>query len=142
MSNKGSILLLCLFAVSVCMMCLAAGARLRLLQIGMNMERLNGTRCFYLAESGLEISKVKLAHDPGWFTDPSHAEYDKKWLVAGSKGQTFRFGRGGFKVIKEQGKNRVYSVGFIGNSIDESKYFCFLRMDYSVPFKKTGWERF
>lgn len=142
LNNKGSIMLLCLFAISICMACLAAGARLRLLQIHMNNERLNGTRCFYLAEAGIEISKGKLSHDPAWFTDISHAEYDKKWLVMDSTGQIYRFGKGGFKIIKEQGKNRVYSVGFIGTSIDESKYYCFLRMEYSVPFKKTRWERF
>ncbi|MEK7377047.1 MAG: hypothetical protein AABZ57_07820, partial [Candidatus Margulisiibacteriota bacterium] len=77
-----------------------------------------------------------------WFTDIPHAEFDKKWLIMDSAGQIYHFGKGGFKIIKEQGKNRVYSVGFIGTSIDKSKYYCFLRMDYSVPFKKSRWERF
>ena len=142
LNTKGSIMLLCLFVISICMACLAAGARLRLLQIQMNNERLNGTRCFYLSESGIEIAKGKLSHDSAWFTDIPHSEYDKKWLLIDSTGQIYHFGKGGFKIIKEQGKTRVYSVGFIGSTIDKSKYYCFLRMDYKVPFKKTGWERF
>lgn len=69
-------------------------------------------KAFYLAEAGLEDGKSTIATNPNWFTDNPHTPADDAdWLIDGAKGAVSQFGGGGYKIVKESGKNIIYSVG-------------------------------
>ena len=89
-------------------------------------------RAFWAAEAGLEKGKSALNLNPGWYTDLPHLpEDDKEWLSGGAVGQD----EGWFKLVREQGKNTLYSVSCDG------KAKVFLKMKYAFPpFKQISWE--
>lgn len=88
-------------------------------------------KAFYLAEAGLEDGKSIIASNPSWFTDNPHTTSDDPgWLIDGAKGAVKQFGTGSYKIVRESGKNIIYSVGYsgVGRSV--------LRVRYNVdPFK-------
>ncbi len=89
-------------------------------------------RAFWAAEAGLQKAAAEIIRNPGWYTDLPHLpEDDKGWLSSGAAGQD----EGWFKLVREEGKNRLYSIGSSG------KARVFLRMDFaSPPFRRSGWE--
>ena len=69
-------------------------------------------KAFYLAEAGLEEGKSIIASNPNWFTDNPHSPNDDaSWLMDVSKGSIKQFGGGSYKMVRESGKNIIYSVG-------------------------------
>lgn len=93
-------------------------------------------QAFYLAEAGLEKGKVELVHNPNWHTDPPYYLPDNiPWLVNYAVGQETSLGEGSFKIIREQGKDRLYSVGLKGKGV------VVLRLIFSnPPFKSLEWK--
>lgn len=88
-------------------------------------------KVFYLAEAGLEDGKATLASNPNWFTDNPHSPADDTdWLIDSAKGSIKQFGGGSYKIVRESGKNTIYSVGYYngGRSVMRVKY-------YTNPFK-------
>ncbi|NQT29797.1 MAG: hypothetical protein HQ596_04425 [Candidatus Saganbacteria bacterium] len=75
-------------------------------------------QAFYLAEAGIEKGKVELAHNPNWYTDPPYyLEDNLSWLLNQAVGQEVALGEGKFKIVKESGKDRLYSIGQKGRGI-------------------------
>ena len=75
-------------------------------------------QAFYLAEAGIEKGKVELAHNPNWYTDPPYyLEDNLSWLLNQAVGQEIALGEGKFKIVKESGKDRLYSIGQKGSGI-------------------------
>jgi Tfp pilus assembly protein PilX len=69
-------------------------------------------RSFYLAEAGIEEAKSILASNPYWFTDAPHTPAnDANWLMNSAAGSTKQMNGGTYKIVKESGKNTIYSVG-------------------------------
>lgn len=82
-------------------------------------------KAFYLAEAGLEDGKSFIAANTNWFTDNPHSPADDAdWLISGAKGADSQFGGGSYKIVKESGKNIIYSVGYFksGTSVERVKY--------------------
>jgi hypothetical protein len=70
---------------------------------------------FYLAEAGLEDGKAVIAANPNWFTDNLHSpDDDASWLIDDARGSVRQFGGGSYKIVRESGKNVIYSVGYSG----------------------------
>ncbi|OGB89275.1 hypothetical protein A2625_03815 [candidate division WOR-1 bacterium RIFCSPHIGHO2_01_FULL_53_15] len=70
---------------------------------------------FWLAEAGLEAGKVKLARNPGWYTDLQHyPEDDVRWLKAGAVGEGGSLPSGTFVIVREKDQARLYSIGSRG----------------------------
>jgi len=92
-------------------------------------------QAFCLAEAGLEKGKVELVHNPNWYTDlPYSLEENIEWLVNYAVGQETNFGEGFFKIIREKGKDKLYSVGFNGKGL------VVLKLKFSnPPFKSIEW---
>ena len=122
--RKGNALLSVLLCMSFLLIMGTGLARIFILFIKMPHEKLKAVKVFYLAEAGIEMSKSRIAANDFYFTDLPHAEYDKQWLLAAASGETFLLGEGGFKIVKEQNKFFVYSIGFLGNDIRKSNYYC------------------
>ncbi len=99
-------------------------------------------KTFYLSEAGIEMSKGLISNNSSWYTDSPHTDNDKKWLLSVASGITFHLGEGGFKIIKESGRNTVYSVGFLGNNIINSPSYSFQKISYNIPFIQKKWEEF
>jgi len=82
-------------------------------------------KTFYLAEAGIEDGKATLASNPNWFTDNPHSPADDiDWLIDSAKGSIKQFGGGRYKIVRESGKNIIYSVGYFrnGRAIERVKY--------------------
>lgn len=93
-------------------------------------------QAFYLAEAGLERGKVELVHNPNWYTDlPYYLKDNVPWLINYAIGQETKFGEGSFKIVREMGKDRLYSIGFKGKGV------VVLKLKFSnPPFKGLEWK--
>ena len=93
-------------------------------------------QAFYLAEAGLEQAKVEIASNNNWYTDLAWPKQDDvTWLTEKAYGQTTTLGQGSFKVVREQGKNRVYALG------SPKKSLVILKLEFTCPpFKSICWQ--
>ncbi|MEA3494034.1 MAG: pilus assembly PilX N-terminal domain-containing protein [Candidatus Margulisiibacteriota bacterium] len=92
-------------------------------------------QAFYLAEAGIEKGKAELSHNPGWYTDlPYYLSDNDKWLIGYAVGQQENLGEGAYKIVREKGKNRLYSIGYKGEGI------VVLKLTFTnPPFKNLEW---
>jgi len=92
-------------------------------------------QAFYLAEAGLAKGKVELTHNPNWYTDlPYYLADNPQWLIRYAVGEQTNFGEGAYKIVREKGKNRLYSVGQKGEGV------VVLKFEFSnPPFKGGTW---
>jgi hypothetical protein len=141
-NNLGSTLLTVVFSISILMLVVLSMTKLYLCLSNVYREKLNQVKIFYLSEAGLEAAKSTIATDPLWYTDYPHGENDKRWLIYTAAGKIFYFGEGGFKIIREQGKNIIYSVGFLGKDILKSSCYSIQKISYELPMKQKSWETF
>jgi len=124
-SSRGQALIIVLVVITAL---LAAGIFfVRIVISERNMEELYSQKekAFYLAEAGLEDGKSIIAANPNWFTDTPHSPSDDtSWLIDVAKGSIKQFGGGQYKIIRESGKNIVYSVGYFksGRAVVRLKY--------------------
>jgi hypothetical protein len=124
-SSKGQALIIVLVIITAL---LAAGiifVRIVLSERGIEELYIQKEKAFYLAEAGLEEGKAIIAVNPNWFTDNPHSPVDDAdWLIDIAKGSIKQFGGGSYKIIRESGKNTVYSVGYFkgGRSVIRVKY--------------------
>jgi hypothetical protein len=123
--SKGQTLIIALLIISAL---LAAGAiflKTVFSDVSMVSLYVQKEKAFYLAEAGLEDGKSIIASNPGWFTDNPHAPADDPgWLIDGAKGAVKQFGGGSYKIVRESGKNIIYSVGCSssGRSVVRARY--------------------
>lgn len=91
---------------------------------------------FWLAEAGLETGKVRLAHNPGWYTDlPHYPEDDLSWLKTGAVGERGVLPSGAFKVVREKDQGRLYAVG------TRARTLVILKIKFTTaPYKTLRWE--
>jgi len=131
--NKGLILL----ASLVLIFCLST-ILLALAQQLIGMKKLffleeKKLSTYYLAQAGLHHGRF-LAQDPAWSTEESAppATQIGSWLLTtpaqgGSKGYYGSLPNGGYKIVKIAGQTELYSIGFIGNSLEKAVYKIILR---------------
>jgi hypothetical protein len=130
-SSKGQALVIVLVVITAL---LAAGiifVRVVLSERGMEELYIQKEKAFYLAEAGLEDGKSIIAANPNWFTDIPHSPSDDmSWLIDTAKGSIKQFSGGSYKIIRESGKNIIYSVGYFkgGRAAVRIKYL-------TIPFK-------
>ena len=112
-SSKGQALVIVLVVITAL---LAAGiifARIVLSERSMEELYIQREKAFYLAEAGLEDGKSMIAANPNWFTDAPHSPADdSSWLIDAAKGSIKQFGGRSYKIVRESGKNTIYSVGY------------------------------
>lgn len=97
---------------------------------------LSREKAFWLAEAGLERGKAEIANNLSWFTDlPHYPPDDTSWIESFAAGQSESLGDGSFKLVREQGKNALYSVGLSRKSAVILK----LRFIPS-PYQTLSWE--
>jgi len=96
---------------------------------------LQRTQAFYLAEAGLEKGKVQLTDNQNWYTDlPYYLVDNSNWLINQAAGQKTSLATGFFKLVRESGKSRLYSIGFKGKSR------VVLKIDFvPLPLKILKW---
>ena len=92
-------------------------------------------QAFWLAEAGLEQGKANLARNPDWYTDLSHSPADDvPWLTQSAVGALGSLPSGSFKMVKEQGRERLYCVGASGPARVVVKIIF-----QSAPVKALSW---
>lgn len=91
---------------------------------------------FWLSEAGLEKGKAALAGNINWYTDLPHApEDDVSWLINSSVGEVGQLSHGSYKVVREESRKHLYSIGRKGKGI------VVLKLSFSSPPLKFGpWE--
>ena len=96
----------------------------------------------WASEAGIEWAKAKLAGNPAWFTDPlGPSPEDLKWL-ASAAGYRLKISGASFKVVRKEGSNVIYSVGYTGDSIEGGSSICAIVVKYdNPPFRQLSWER-
>lgn len=116
--KRGSALLLVIFIFSIFLVLTALLVKIVYNNYASASAALTREQAFCLAEAGLEKGKVELAHNPNWYTDlPYYLADNTQWLINYATGQKTTLGQGSFKVVKEKGKNRLYSIGFKGKGV-------------------------
>jgi hypothetical protein len=124
-SSRGQALVIVLVVITAL---LAAGiifVRIVLSERSMEELYVQKEKAFYLAEAGLEDGKSIIAVNPNWFTDNPHSPADDPdWLIDAAKGSVKQFGGGSYKIVRESGKNIIYSVGYFkgGRAVVRVKY--------------------
>ncbi len=108
----------------------------------MTVSEVKRTKAFYAAEAGIEWGKTKLNSNPSWFTDvPHNSSNDKTWLLKDASGFIFSIRDVSCKVVKEEGKNFLYSIGYLGDNIEKSSAISIIGIEFSnPPFKQLSWE--
>lgn len=129
--SKGQALIITLLIISVLLAGGAIFVKIVFSDVSMANLYIQKEKAFYLAEAGLEDGKSMVASNPNWFTDSPHTPADDTgWLIDVAKGAVEQFGGGSYKIIRESGKNVIYSVGYYGSGRSV------LRIKYNVnPFK-------
>jgi hypothetical protein len=135
-NRKGSALLLVIMILAVFVFLGAINARIVYNCYASASALLCREQAFHLAEAGLEKGKVELTHNPSWYTDlPYYIEDSTEWLRSYAVGEETNLGEGVFKLVREKGKNRLYSIGSKGKGI------VILKLIFSTPpFKSLEWE--
>jgi len=83
---------------------------------------LNRAKAFCLAEAGIEEAKVIIMNNPNWFTDnPHNPDGELFWVIHFSSGYVKKLGKDSYKIVRENGKNIIYSVGFTGEKMNKAK---------------------
>jgi hypothetical protein len=117
-SRSGSALLLTIFLTSLCLMLAVLLFKIIYNTAVTGNALLLREKALWLAEGGLEKGKVEWIHNPSWYSDlPHYPEDDPDWLICSSVGQKDYLGDGAFKVVREKGKNIIYSIGCVKKSI-------------------------
>jgi Tfp pilus assembly protein PilX len=135
-SRHGSALLLVIFILATFLFLGAINAKIVYNYYASANAVLQREQAFHLAEAGLEKGKVELVHNPNWFTDlPYYLQDNVAWLTAYAVGQEADLGEGSFKVVREKGKNRLYSIGSKGKGL------VILKLKFSnPPFTRLEWK--
>ncbi len=142
MNKTAYCLISVLMAVSFALLCAVSISREALQSTVLLRLKAFELKTFYLAQSGLEHGKNLINKDSSWFTEENPVTEDKNRLLTSSSGDIYLFGNGGYKIVRENGKNHLYSIGFIGTDILRSQAFSFQRIEFEMPFKTTKWEEF
>ena len=142
MNRTAYCLISVLLAVSLALLCAVSVSKEALQSVVLLRLKTLEIKTFYLSQSGLEHGKSLVANDSSWFTEATSVTDNKNRLLASSSGEIYLFGQGGYKIIREKGKNCLYSIGFIGTDILKSSAFSFQRIDFELPFKTIKWEEF
>lgn len=111
-TSKGQALLITMLLISALLVAGMIFMRIVISERSMTGLFIQKEKAFYLAEAGLEEGKSIIASNPNWFTDNPHSPNDDaSWLMDVSKGSIKQFGGGSYKMVRESGKNIIYSVG-------------------------------
>jgi hypothetical protein len=129
--SKGQALVIVLLMISALMVAGAIFVRIVFSERSMADLYVQKEKAFYLAEAGIEDGKATITANLNWFTDNPHSPADdSSWLMNTAKGSVSRFGGGSYRVIRESGKNIIYSVGYSGSGRSV------LRVKFNIlPFK-------
>jgi hypothetical protein len=110
--SKAQILLISMVLLSALLGAAILLASSALSERAMSDLFLQKEKAFYIAEAGIESAKVTISAQPNWFTDnPRSPDHDVNWIINAAKGEIRTFGSGQYKIVREGGKNIIYSVG-------------------------------
>jgi hypothetical protein len=142
MKQKGFSLLPVIFLVSLALIAAAFAVKLVLAQSAVAGGGLSHIRVFYAAEAGAEWAKAKIASEPSWFTDLPHLPPDDiAWLLSGAVGIVSMIDGASLKVVREDGRNVIYSIGYVGGNIEKSKALSIIKVQFtSPPFMQVSWK--
>ncbi len=139
--RSGFSLIPLVFFMALMLIILAFLARITVSDVGMARMQDLRLKAFYAADGGAEWAKAKLAREPSFFTDLPHSPSDDvKWLIKDAAGFYISLNDVKIKVVREQGKNTVYSVGFVGEGLDDPRAVSIIKMQFSSsPFAQISW---
>ena len=136
--RKGSALLLAILIIAVFLMLTALFVKILHNSHAIANSALVREQAFCLAEAGIEMWKVELSRNPNWYTDmPYYVVENVDWLMNHAVGSQTTLEDGLFKIVREKGKNTLYSIG------NKGKGTVVLKLTFSnPPFKGLEWKEF
>lgn len=130
--KKGFSLLIVMLFVSIALLASAYAARMVILNGQSQKNDLYRLKALYAAEGGIEWAKAKIGSDPSWFTDLAHAPADDiAWLLGAAKGNLLSIGDVSCKIVREDGRGIIYSIGFAGKDISSCVSLSILKVQFS-----------
>lgn len=123
--NKGQALVIVMLVISALLIAGAMFIRAIFSETSSANLYIQKQKAFYLSEAGIEEGKSTLYSNPNWFTDNPHAPQDDvAWLIGSAKGSVRSLGDGSYKIVRESGRNIIYSIGYFkeGRSVLRVKY--------------------
>jgi hypothetical protein len=89
-------------------------------------------KAFYLAESGLEMALDNNILDPNWHTDADRgSQNEKEWVISKAIGLISNIEEGTVKIVREQGENTLYAIGYLGDNIEKPKARAIIRIKHN-----------
>lgn len=139
--SKGFILISVIFFLGVAVLLGAFLVRLMVAEFNIASDDELQLKAFWAAEGGVEWGKAKLAENPAWFTDLAHSPNDDTiWLIKDASGCRVTIADVHAKIIREEGKNTVYSVGYVGNDVSGARAMSIVKIQFQVnPFEQISW---
>lgn len=139
--QKGTALLI---AIVIFALIFSAGVyflRFAALEYKMSAYERDSAMSFYAAEAGIEWAKSRISSNPDWYTDlPHSSQDDKTWLFKDSKGFVLPIGESRFKVVREHGKDIIYSIGYLGDNIENNRAISVIKLGFqNPPFETLSW---
>lgn len=133
--KRGAALLISVFIISAFLTLAGLFVKIVHNSYASTMAAFAREQAFYLAEAGIEKAKVELTHNPSWYTDmPYYLSDNPHWLIRYAIGEETNFGEGAYKIVREKGKHRLYSIGQKGQGV------VILKLEFSgPPFTAGAW---
>ncbi|MFC1596050.1 hypothetical protein ACFL4D_02050 [Candidatus Margulisiibacteriota bacterium] len=101
-----------------------------------------------IAESGLAKGLWLIKNQSGFFTDPDYegpTANTKSWLLSSTSGLTEANNNGHYKIVKEQTKNRLFCIGYLGDNPNNRPLARkVLQQNYTIAggiIQKTNWQQ-
>ena len=95
----------------------------------------NNLACLIIAESGLAKGVWLLKNNPNFSTDDDFSgsiKKEKQWLLEEAIGLTESINSGNYKIVKEKTKKRLFSIAYLGNSLEPSKARKIIQLNYNI----------
>lgn len=141
-TNKGFILLWAILVLCIFMLFFGVLAKIVLSSLEIGGGYRWSAQAFWLAEAGINRGLFELDKNPSWFTDIKLPKGQEE-LIFLTQGAFFALkNKEQVKIIRCQGQNQLYSIGFIGDNIKNPKGLVVLKVKLSfTPLKIVSWEQ-
>ncbi len=141
-TNKGFILLWAILVLFIFMLFFSILAKIVLSSLEIGEGYRKNARAFWLAQAGINQGLFEMDKNPSWYTDTIIPKGDEE-LIFSTQGAFFSIKpKEQIKISRFKGQNQLYSIGFIGDNIKNSKGLVVLKVKFSfTPLKIVSWEQ-
>ena len=145
-SSKGFVLIIVTVLALFLFLILSATFYFSIQQLKIAKSELLRVQTHVLAESGLAKGIWLVNNSKDFYTDDAYSGPKaglKSWVVLTADGVAEAFNDGYFKIVKEKEQNRLFSIGYLGESIGNATARKVIQLDYDFvgeKFVRSKWK--